>query len=61
MFNLADYLLSKGVPQEEVERIISKISVTITSPDDFINHNSREVGLPMPLIRVMEAVGINFY
>jgi hypothetical protein len=58
MFNLTDYLLSKGISADIVSRIVSKIQVTITSEDDFKNYRARQLGLPPPLIEIMGSVGI---
>lgn len=60
MFNLTDYLVSKGISSDIVSRIVSKIQVTITSENDFINYRARQLGLPPPLIEIMENVGIKF-
>lgn len=60
MFNLTDYLLGKGITSDVVSRIVSRLSVTINSIDDFNNYTPRQVGLPRPMTEILQSVGIVF-
>ena len=64
MFNLTDYLLSKGIASDIVDRIVSRIGgsgVTITSADDFNNYRAKQLGLQHPiLIDILTNAGIVF-